>query len=55
MQEDIKHRSVTLVINSGQQIGRMLRKAVIKLLAYWKYKRQEHQSVFLTANVFQSP
>ncbi len=45
MQEDIEHRSVTLVINGGKLTGRMLRKAIANLLSYMKHKRQEHKTV----------
>lgn len=45
MQEDIDHRSITLVINGSKLTGRMLRKAIAKLLSYLKHKHQEHKSV----------
>lgn len=45
MQEDIEHRSISLAISGGKLTGRMLQKALVRLLAYMKHKRQEHQAV----------
>lgn len=45
MQEDIEHRSVTLVINGSKLTGRMLRKAIANLLSYMKQKHREHKTV----------
>ena len=43
MQEDIEHRSATLIINSSKFTGRTLKSAIAKLLQYRKSKRIQHQ------------
>lgn len=43
MQEDIEHRSATLIINSSKFTGRMLKSAISKLLQYRKSKKFQHQ------------
>lgn len=43
MQEDIEHRSATLIINSSKFTGRTLKSAISKLLQYRKSKKIQHQ------------
>ena len=43
MQEDIEHRSATLIINSSKFTGRTLKNAISKLLQYRKSKKIQHQ------------
>ena len=43
MQEDIEHRSATLIINSSKFTGRTLKSAISKLLQYRKSKKVQHQ------------
>lgn len=43
MQEDIEHRSATLIINSFKFTGRTLKSAIAKLLQYRKSKIIQHQ------------
>ena len=43
MQEDIEHRSATLIINSSKFTGRTLKSAIAKLLQYRKSKKVQHQ------------
>ncbi len=45
MQEDIEHRSVTLVISGSKLTGRMLQKAMSKVLSHFKHKHQQHKEV----------
>ncbi len=45
MQEDIEHRSITMVINGGKFSGRLLKKGIAKLLALMKNKHQKHKDV----------
>jgi hypothetical protein len=45
MQEDIEHRSITMVINGGKFTGRMLKSAIAKLYAHMKSKRHQHEDV----------
>ncbi len=45
MQEDIEHRSITLVINGSKLTGRMLKKAIAKLLMAIKNKHKQHKDV----------
>lgn len=45
MQEDIEHRTVTMVISGGKFTGRMLKHAIAKLLAHMKNKHHRHKDV----------
>ena len=43
MQEDIEHRSATLIINGSKLTGRTLKSAISKLLQYQRGKKIKHQ------------
>jgi len=45
LQEDIEHRSITLVISGSKLTGRMLQKAIGKVLFHFKHKHQQHKEV----------
>lgn len=40
MQEEVEQRSLTLVINSGKMTGRVLKSAIVKLMAHNRQKAQ---------------
>ena len=44
MQEDIEHRSVTLIINSAKFSGRVLKSAIRAYMGYRKEKHREHKA-----------
>ena len=45
MQEELEHRTVTLMISSGKFTGRTLKSAMTHFLHYSKNKVQEHKNV----------
>ena len=44
MQEDIEHRSVTLIVNGAKFSGRMLKSAIRAYMGYRKEKHREHKA-----------
>ena len=44
MQEDIEHRSVTLIVNGAKFSGRMLKSAIRAYMGYRKEKHREHRA-----------
>ena len=44
MQEDIEHRSVTLIVNSAKFSGRVLKSAIRAYMGYRKEKHREHKA-----------
>ena len=44
MQEDIEHRSVTLIVNGTKFSGRMLKSAICAYMGYRKEKHREHKA-----------
>ena len=44
MQEDIEHRSITLIVNSAKFSGRMLKSAIRAYMGYRKEKHREHKA-----------
>ena len=45
MQEELEHRTVTLMVSSGKFTGKTLKSAMIHFLNYSKHKVQEHKDV----------
>ena len=45
MQEELEHRTVTLMVSSGKFTGKTLKSAMIHFMNYSKHKVQEHQDV----------
>ena len=45
MQEELEHRTVTLMVSSGKFTGKTLKSAMMHFLNYSKHKVQEHKAV----------
>lgn len=48
MQEEVEHRSVTLIVNTGKFSGRVLKAAISKYMAHLKNKRHEKKNQDVT-------